>query len=101
MFWTNEKLLSQIALSLSGNQTFKDMLPLGPSSTIVLEFTQDNAADDLNVRTFINDQLVDTFGCQLKDSCKAASFSQVLGADLDKAALDVPKFCGEPFGKAK
>lgn len=83
MLWTNEKLLAQIALSLSANKTFEDMLPLSPSSTIVLEFTQENAADDLSVRTFINDQLVDTYGCQFKDACKASAFSQVLGVDLD------------------
>lgn len=39
MLWTNEKLLSQIALSLSQNKAFEDMLPLSPSSSIVLEFT--------------------------------------------------------------
>jgi hypothetical protein len=53
------------------------------------------------VRTFINDQLVDTYGCQLTDSCTAASFSKILGIDLEKMNLDVPKFCGEPFAKAK
>ena len=78
------------------------MLPLGPSSTIVLEFTEDpTSADDMVIRTFINDQLVDTLQCQNKDSCKATAFSQVLGADLDKSNLDVPKFCGEPFAKTK
>ena len=59
------------------------------------------ASDDITVRTFINDQLVDTYGCELMDSCKAVNFSKVIGADLDKANLDVSKFCGDPFAKAK
>ena len=101
MLWTNERLLSQIALSMSQNKDFEGMLPLGPSATIVLEFTQDSPTDDLNVRAFINDQLVDTYGCQNQNSCKATDFSAVLGADLDKAALDVPTFCGASFAKDK
>jgi DNA mismatch repair ATPase MutL len=55
MLWTNERLLSQIALSMSQNKDFEGMLPLGPSATIVLEFTQDSPTDDLNVKAFIND----------------------------------------------
>ena len=101
MLWTNERLLSQIALSMSQNKDFEGMLPLGPSATIVLEFTQDSPTDDLNVRAFINDQLVDTYGCLNQNSCKATDFSAVLGADLDKAALDVPTFCGASFAKDK
>ena len=98
MLFTNEKLLSQIALSLSGNGTFEHMLPLSPSSTIVLEFTQETPTDDLMVRAFVNDQLVDTFGCMLQNSCKAADFSKLLGIELEKAEdLDVKKFCGDPF----
>jgi hypothetical protein len=78
------------------------MLPLSPSSSIVLEFTQETeAADDLTVRTFINDQLVDTHACLDKDTCKAVDFSTALGADIDKAALDVPKFCEDTSAKAK
>jgi hypothetical protein len=64
MFWTNEKLLAQIALSLSESGTLMKELPLSASSTIVLEFTQEEG-EEVMVRTFINDQLVDTFGCQL------------------------------------
>ena len=63
MLWTNERLLSQIALSLSENKDFEAMIPLTTSSTIVLEFTQDSPTDDMNVKTFINDQLVDTYAC--------------------------------------
>jgi hypothetical protein len=99
MLWTNEKLLSQVALSLSASTTMKDMLPLSPSSTIVLEFTQEGS--DMNVRTFVNDQLVDTTYCANQTTCKAADFSQALGTALDKAAMDVSKFCGDPFGKQK
>jgi hypothetical protein len=47
MLWTNERLLSQIALSMSSNKDFEAMLPLGPSATIVLEFTQASPTDDL------------------------------------------------------
>lgn len=39
MMWVSEEKLSQIALSLSNDTILDGLLPLGPSSTIVLEFT--------------------------------------------------------------
>jgi hypothetical protein len=65
MLWTNEGLLSQIALSLTQDPALDAMLPLSPSSTIVLEFTQEST--DTIVRTFINDNLVKTIGCSNND----------------------------------
>jgi len=93
--------MSQIGLSLSQNKDFEEMLPLSPSSTIVLEFTQASPTDDMMVRTFINDQLVDTYGCSGQTSCKAADFSTFLGSELDKSALNVSTFCGASFAKEK
>mmetsp|Transcript_9811 Transcript_9811/g.16524 ORF Transcript_9811/g.16524 Transcript_9811/m.16524 type:complete len:276 (+) Transcript_9811:393-1220(+) len=59
MFWTNEKLMNLLALNLVSDETvLKDVLPLGPSSTILFEFTLLNG--DLSVQTFVNDQLVST-----------------------------------------
>ena len=55
MFWTNEEMLSMIAQSLSSDSTLTNMLPMTPSSTIVLEFTADGS-NNLNVAAFINDQ---------------------------------------------
>ena len=45
MYWTNEDLLSLVAQSLVDPANLsvdgKDLLPLGPSSSIILEFTLD------------------------------------------------------------
>ena len=93
MMWTNENLMSQIALAMSSDASLDDHLPLGPSSTIVLEFTQDEGAEDLTVHTYINDQLVKTTACDNKDSCSATKFAQALGTALDEANLNVSNIC--------
>ena len=54
MFWTNEDMLSMIAQSLTQDATLTNLLPMTPSSTIVLEFTSDGT--NLNVAGFVNDQ---------------------------------------------
>lgn len=53
LFWTNEQLLSLFAKSLSNDATLNDMLPLPPSSTMILEFTLEK--NDLMVNGYIND----------------------------------------------
>jgi len=75
MLWTNEDLLSLFAQSLSADSSLATndlLLPLGPSSTIILEFTLQNVynsdgtmtdATDLYVTGFINDQAVSLRAC--------------------------------------
>lgn len=73
MFHTNEAHLSLIAQSLSGAETkLVSQLPLSPSSTIVLEFTQDAPTSDLMVKAFIDDIETPLTGCP--DPCKALDF---------------------------
>jgi hypothetical protein len=52
MYWTNEDLLSLFAHSLV--TTDSKLSPLGPSSTIVLEFTT-NEKGDTYVKGFVDD----------------------------------------------
>ncbi len=49
MFWSNEEFLDLLAQQLSNDKNLIDMLPLGPSSSIILEFTQNDPAKDMNV----------------------------------------------------
>ena len=64
MYWTNEQLLSLIAQSLVDvDQLVVDgtqLLPLGPSSTIILEFSSDATVADgaTTVKAYIDDQAV-------------------------------------------
>lgn len=90
MFWTNERLLELISQSLVGGDGA--YLPLGPSSTIVMEFTQSptNAAD-LNVQMYVNDQLVSSQLCGDQDTCPASAFATRLEATI--ADQDVSKIC--------
>ena len=48
MMWTSEEKLNLIAQSLTKSTLLDTLLPLQPSSTIVLEFTQQDG-QDLNV----------------------------------------------------
>ena len=60
MYWTNEDLLSLIAQSLvtTSNKELNDLLPLGPSSTIVLEiYMAKNSSnqDGLMISGYVDD----------------------------------------------
>ena len=81
MFWTNEDMLSLIAQSLSQDAELSKILPLTPSSTIVLEFTLD-ASSNLNVAAFVNDQQVTIKGCNNQKSCTAKSFATSIGDNI-------------------
>ena len=64
MYWTNEQLLSLIAQSIvNEDQLVVDnaqLLPLGPSSTIILEFSSDASVADgaTTIKAYIDDQAV-------------------------------------------
>lgn len=92
MFWTNERLLELISQSLVGGDD--SPLPLSPSSTIVIEYTQDSAEQkDLDVRIYVNDQLQKSKFCAFEDKCSASAFATSLDASID--AQDVTKVCQE------
>jgi hypothetical protein len=56
-FWTSEKILQMFAQELSNDPKIADMLPLPPSSTIVVEFAKaSDTSNDLVASLFINDQ---------------------------------------------
>jgi hypothetical protein len=84
LFWTNEALLNLFAQSLSADSTVQGMLPLPPSSTILLEFTVDGTGA-LNVGGFINDQEVSLTQCGEAASCGASVFSESLNNTLGQA----------------
>lgn len=90
MFWTNERLLELISQSLVADA---GPLPLGPSSTIVIEFTQASSSSDLNVGIYVNDQLLKTSLCDGADSCTASKFASNLEKSID--TQDVTKICQE------
>lgn len=90
LFWTNEELLSQFALAFSNDEVVKNMLPLPPSSTIVLEFTLDST-QTLQVSGFINDQAVTLTNCADQTSCAARSFSDSIAQNLKIS--DVTSYC--------
>ena len=63
-FWTNEKVLQQFAQELSQDPQIADMLPLPPSSTIIVEFTPDTTDPaKLVAGLFINDKQVTMAQC--------------------------------------
>ena len=91
MFWTNERLLELISQSLVGESA---ALPLGPSSTIVIEFTPHaSSATDLDVAVYVDDMLQTTQLCDAKQSCSATKFA----SELEKRITDqdVTKICQE------
>jgi hypothetical protein len=55
-YWTSEKQLEIFAQSLTADPLFTAMLPLPPSSTIIVEFAKaTSGSDDLTASLFIND----------------------------------------------
>jgi len=55
-YWTSEKQLEIFAQSLTADPLFTAMLPLPPSSTVIIEFAKATASsDDLTASLFIND----------------------------------------------
>ena len=96
MFWTNEANLNLLA-QYFGGAAVDELLPLGPSSTVLFEFTADRTGA-LDVRVIINDQLVPTDQCLgQKDGCKATDFAAKL-KDGIMYKDSVSSFCK---GKAK
>lgn len=96
MFWTNEANLNLLA-QYFGGEAVDQYLPLGPSSTVLFEFTADRTGK-LDVRVIINDQLIPTEQCLgKKDGCKATDFAAKLKEGL-KYPDTVTSFCK---GKAK
>ena len=53
MYWTNEDLLTLIAKSLVKPDQQVDQLPLGPSSTIVLELI--GGASGMTIEAYVDD----------------------------------------------
>lgn len=90
LFWTNEELLSQFALAFSNDPVVKNMLPLPPSSTILLEFTLDSS-NALQVSGFINDQAVTLANCGDQTTCGARAFSDSIAQSLKIS--DVTSYC--------
>ena len=93
LFWTNEDLLSLIAQSLSTDPIVSNLLPLSPSSTIILEFTAD-ATNKLNVAAFINDQSVTLTDCGNNKSCGAQSFASSLDSRIE--VTNTTDWCATP-----
>jgi len=90
LFWTNEALLNLFAQSISADATVQSMLPLPPSSTILLEFTEDGSGA-LNVEGFINDQAVTLTQCGEATSCGASAFSAGLNSTMGQT--NVTNWC--------
>lgn len=90
MYWTNEDLLSLIGQSLVTTESFtvdkKSLLPLGPSSTILLEFSTDTDGTTTIVKAFVDDQEVKLKQCKGASPCKASDFQAELskGIQIDK-----------------
>lgn len=92
MFWTNEDLLNLVAQSVVDNSNDDSFLPLGPSSTVLIEFTAvSNNKNDMNVQIFVNDKLVKSKFCKFKDTCLASAFANSLDAAIQDQ--DVSKIC--------
>lgn len=72
MLWTNERLLELISQSLVGGDG--GILPLGPSSTIVIEFFESSQKNDLTVEIYVNDQAVKSQFCNGEQTCSASAF---------------------------
>lgn len=92
MFWTNEDLLNLVGQSIVDNSNDDSFLPLGPSSSVLIEYTAiaDNK-NDMNVQVFINDQLVKSKFCNFQDTCLASAFANSLEAAIQDQ--DVSKVC--------
>ena len=90
LFWTNEDLLSLFAKSLSSDSEVDGLLPLPPSSTIILEFTLDGS-NNLNVNGFINDQAVKLNDCANQTTCLASAFATSLSQGIK--VPDTATFC--------
>ena len=95
MFWTNPQYLEQLALSIADQTDVSAMLPLTPSSTIILELYSDDsffkAATELSVKLYINDQEVKTPLCAGATHCKVADFITAIGATVN--ALPTADIC--------
>ncbi len=79
MFWTNEQQLELIAQQLSSDLNLTStLLPLTPSSTIILELTQNDSTKDLDIQIYVNDQLLTSTFCENKNLCSAKSFASNL-----------------------
>ena len=74
MYWTNEDLLSIIAGSLFEKPVDGNPTVLGPSSTIVLEFSTDKDSGEVMVKGFLDDNLTNLRACSGTSSCKASDF---------------------------
>lgn len=95
MFWTNPHTLELIAGSLAKDMS--SQLPFGPSSTVLLEVTEDagmlSLTSSLMVRLLINDEEVKTNLCGTTPlaKCELSTFID----NLNKASLisDVAAYC--------
>lgn len=89
MFWTNERHLELISQSLVGGDG--GPLPLGPSSSIVIEFFDSSQKNDLSVEIYVNDQAVSSQFCGGEQTCSASAFVSALTASIGDQ--DVAKVC--------
>jgi hypothetical protein len=87
-FWTNPQQLEQLALSIGDKDQVTSLLPLTPSSTIILELYADDgmfaAATELSVKLYINDQEIKTPFCANASHCKVADFVAAIGKTVNK-----------------
>jgi len=62
----------------------KDLLPLGPSSTILLEFSSKSDVADgaTTVKAFVDDQEVPLKACNGATPCKASDFKDALNTSV-------------------
>ena len=68
LYWTNEKLLDMFVYTFMDKVT-GDFLPMGPSSNIIIELSQNDPAKLLQVKVYVNDNLVKTTQCLGSDVC--------------------------------
>ena len=72
-----------------------DMLPLPPSSTIIIEYAgQDDQTMTVNV--FVNDKKMALQGCESTDSCLASAWLTNMNTTFNNQSMpNVTKFCTE------
>jgi hypothetical protein len=87
-FWTSEKHLQIFAQELSKDPLVAAMLPLPPSSTIVVEFAKaSDTSTDLVASLFINDVAVTMAQCSDAATCPINTYQQAVAASVKIANI--------------
>ena len=95
-FTTSEKHLQIFAQELSKDPKIADMLPLVPSSTIIIEFAKESASsNNLVASLYINDQQVTMAQCSDAMTCAIGTYQTNVAASVKIA--DTATECAKSF----